>query len=278
MRVLSSLTRMFFVFKGYRGRLLVSQILLMISALASVGVATLTQRLINDGLVAGDMNVIVSTGVWMVVLAIVAGGTLAGTAAFAVSAQDISKLTQNSLREQIGVVLQEAFLFSDTVMNNLRYAREGATDEECIEAAREANAHEFIERLPQGYDTMLTERGSNLSQGQRQMITIARAMVAQPKILVLDEATSNVDTRTEKLIGQGLNKLMEGKTSFVIAHRLSTIRDSHKILVLNGGVIVEQGPHDELMAQQGFYYNLFMSQFKGKGPAGEVDTSGFVST
>ena len=269
---------MFFVFKGYRGRLLVSQILLMISALASVGVATLTQRLINDGLVAGDMNVIVSTGVWMVVLAIVAGGTLAGTAAFAVSAQDISKLTQNSLREQIGVVLQEAFLFSDSVMNNLRYAREGATDEECIEAAREANAHEFIERLPQGYDTMLTERGSNLSQGQRQMITIARAMVAQPKILVLDEATSNVDTRTEKLIGQGLNKLMEGKTSFVIAHRLSTIRDSHKILVLNGGVIVEQGPHDELMAQQGFYYNLFMSQFKGKGPAGKVDTSGFVST
>ena len=192
--------------------------------------------------------------------------------------QDISKLTQVSLREQIGVVLQEAFLFSDTVMNNLKYARKGATDEECIEAAREANAHGFIVHLPQGYDTMLTERGANLSQGQRQMITIARAMVAQPKILVLDEATSNVDTRTEKLIQEGLNKLMKGKTSFVIAHRLSTIRDSHKILVLNGGVIVEQGSHDELMAQKGFYYNLFMSQFKGKGPAGEVDTSGFVST
>jgi len=195
-----------------------------------------------------------------------------------IDGQDISQLTQNSLREQIGVVLQEAFLFSDTVMNNLRYARDGATDEECVEAAREANAHEFIEHLPQGYDTMLTERGANLSQGQRQMITIARAMVAQPKILVLDEATSNVDTRTEKLIQEGLNKLMKGKTSFVIAHRLSTIRDSHKILVLNGGVIVEQGSHDELMAQKGFYYNLFMSQFKGKGPAGEVDTSGFVST
>jgi len=195
-----------------------------------------------------------------------------------IDGQDISTLTQNSLREQIGVVLQEAFLFSDTVMNNLKYARKSATDEECVEAAREANAHEFIENLPQGYDTMLTERGANLSQGQRQMITIARAMVAQPKILVLDEATSNVDTRTEKLIQEGLNKLMQGKTSFVIAHRLSTIRDSHKILVLNGGVIVEQGPHDELMAAKGFYYNLFMSQFKGKGPAGEVDTSGFVST
>ena len=195
-----------------------------------------------------------------------------------IDGQDISNLTQESLREQIGVVLQEAFLFSDTVMNNLLFAREGATEEECVEAAREANAHGFIEKLPQGYQTMLTERGANLSQGQRQMITIARAMVAQPKILVLDEATSNVDTRTEKLIQDGLNRLMQGKTSFVIAHRLSTIRDSHKILVVNAGVIVEQGPHDELMARQGFYYNLFMSQFKGKGPAGEVDTSGFTST
>ena len=195
-----------------------------------------------------------------------------------IDGQDISTLTQESLREQIGVVLQEAFLFSDTVMNNLLYARDGATEEECIEAARQANAHGFIERLPQGYDTLLTERGANLSQGQRQMVTIARAMVAQPRILVLDEATSNVDTRTEKLIAEGLNRLMEGKTSFVIAHRLSTIRDSHKILVVNAGEIVEQGPHDELMAQKGFYYKLFMSQFKGKGPAGEVDTSGFIST
>jgi ATP-binding cassette subfamily B protein len=195
-----------------------------------------------------------------------------------IDGQDLAKLTQRSLREQVGVVLQEAFLFSDTVMNNLKYAREGATDEECIEAAKQANAHEFIQNLPQGYDTMLTDRGSNLSQGQRQMITIARAMVADPRIMVLDEATSNVDTRTEKLIQDGLRKLMEGKTSFSIAHRLATIRDSHRIMVVNGGVIVEMDSHDKLMAEKGLYYNLFMSQFKGKGPGGDVDTSGFVST
>ena len=195
-----------------------------------------------------------------------------------IDGQDISMLTQDSLRKQIGVVLQEAFLFSDTVMNNLKYARDGATDEECIDAAKQANAHEFIMNLPQGYDTVMTERGANLSQGQRQMITIARAMVAQPKILILDEATSNVDTRTEKLIQEGLQRLMEGKTSFVIAHRLSTIQPAHKIIVVNGGEIEEFGSHDELMAEKGFYYNLYMSQFKGKGPAGEVDTSAFVST
>jgi ATP-binding cassette subfamily B protein len=201
--------------------------------------------------------------------------------AIRIDGQDISQLTQESLRQQIGVVLQEAFLFSDTVMNNLKYARADATDEEVLAAAKQANAHDFIMNLPQGYDTMMTERGANLSQGQRQMITIARAMVANPKILVLDEATSNVDTRTEKLIQGGLQRLMEGKTSFVIAHRLSTIRNANKILVINGGEIEEQGSHDELMAAKGFYYKLYMSQFKGKGPAGEagtVDTSGFVST
>ena len=144
--------------------------------------------------------------------------------AIIIDGQNLATLTQNSLRKQVGMVLQEAFLFSDTVMGNLIYAREGATEEECIAAAKQANAHEFITNLPQGYDTMMTERGANLSQGQRQMITIARAMVAQPKILILDEATSNVDTRTEKLIQEGLRKLMEGRTSFVIAHRLSTIQ------------------------------------------------------
>ena len=195
-----------------------------------------------------------------------------------IDGQDISKLTQKSLRQQVGVVLQEAFLFSETVMDNLKYAREGATEEECIAAAKQANAHEFIENLPQGYQTMLTERGSNLSQGQRQMITIARAMVADPKLMILDEATSNVDTRTEKLIQDGLTKLMMGKTSFSIAHRLATIRDSNRIMVVNGGVIVEMDSHDALMAEEGLYYNLYMSQFKGKGPGGEVDTSGFVST
>ena len=196
-----------------------------------------------------------------------------------IDGQDQSKLTQDSLRKQVGVVLQEAFLFTDTVMNNLKYAREGATEEECIEAAKEANAHQFIMNLPQGYDTMLTERGANLSQGQRQMITIARAMVAQPKIMILDEATSNVDTRTEKLIQEGLRKLMEGKTSFSIAHRLATIRDSAKTMVLNGGEIVEYASHDELMADKGFYYALYMSQFKGKAPGGaEAADVDFVST
>ncbi len=196
-----------------------------------------------------------------------------------IDGQDLKNLTQESLRQQIGVVLQEAFLFTDTVMNNLKYAREGATDEDAIAAAKEANAHEFIMNLPQGYDTMLTERGANLSQGQRQMITIARAMVAQPKLMILDEATSNVDTRTEKLIQEGLRKLMEGKTSFSIAHRLATIRDSAKIMVLNGGKIVEYAPHDELMADKGFYYALYMSQFKGKAPGGaQASDVDFIST
>ncbi len=187
-----------------------------------------------------------------------------------IDGQDLKGLTQNSLRKQIGTVLQEAFLFSDTVMNNLKYAKDGATDEECIEAAKQANAHEFIERLPQGYDTLMTERGANLSQGQRQMITIARAMVADPRILVLDEATSNVDTRTEKLIQEGLQRLMSGRTSFVIAHRLSTIRNAHKILVVDEGRIVEQGPHDDLLAKKGFYYSLYISQFKGKLPGSQT--------
>ncbi len=149
----------------------------------------------------------------------------------------------------------------------------GATEEECIEAAKQANAHEFIMNLPQGYDTMMTERGSNLSQGQRQMITIARAMVADPKVLILDEATSNVDTRTERLIQEGLQRLMSGRTSFVIAHRLSTIRPADKILVVNAGEVVEQGSHDGLMAEKGFYFALYVSQFKGKAPGGAEEGS-----
>ncbi len=193
---------------------------------------------------------------------------------------DLSKLTQASLRKQIGVVLQEAFLFTDTVMNNLRYASGNATEEDAIEAAKKANAHDFILGLPNGYDTMLTERGANLSQGQRQMITIARAMVANPKMMILDEATSNVDTRTEKLIQDGMRRLMEDKTSFSIAHRLATIRNSSRIMVLNGGEIVEMAGHDELMAAKGFYYALYMSQFKGKGPSGDANeiALNFVST
>ena len=197
-----------------------------------------------------------------------------------IDGQDLSTLTQASLRKQIGVVLQEAFLFTDTVMNNLLYANEDATEADVIEAAKKANAHDFILSLPNGYDTMLTERGANLSQGQRQMITIARAMVADPKMMILDEATSNVDTRTEKLIQDGMRKLMDDKTSFSIAHRLATIRGSNRIMVLNGGAIEEMASHDELMAMKGFYHSLYMSQFKGKGAGGDPSDIAldFVST
>ena len=181
-----------------------------------------------------------------------------------IDGQDIYAVTQASLRRQIGVVLQEPFLFSDTVMNNLKYGREGATDEECIAAAKDANCDEFVTRLPDGYSTMLTDGGSNLSQGQRQLLTIARAMVANPRILILDEATSNVDTRTERNIQAAIRKLQEGRTSFVIAHRLSTIRPAQQILVINNGEIVERGTHDEMMKAKGFYYDLYMSQFKGR--------------
>lgn len=181
-----------------------------------------------------------------------------------IDGHSIYRVKQDSLRQQIGIVLQEAFLFSDTVMNNLRYARLDATEADCIEAAKQANAHDFVMRLPDGYNTMLTERGSNLSQGQRQLLTIARMMVQNPRLVILDEATSNVDTRTEAKIQQALSRLMEGRTSFVIAHRLSTIRDSDCILVIKAGEIIEQGRHDVLMTQKGFYYDLFMSQFKGK--------------
>ncbi|NEQ42721.1 MAG: ABC transporter ATP-binding protein [Leptolyngbya sp. SIOISBB] len=182
----------------------------------------------------------------------------------AIDGHNIATVQKDSLRQQIGIVLQEAFLFSDTVMNNLRYARLDATEEDCIACAQQANAHDFILRLPDGYDTLLTERGSNLSQGQRQLITIARMMVQNPRLVILDEATSNVDTRTEEKIQEALDRLMAGRTSFVIAHRLSTIRNADRILVLKAGEIIEIGSHDELMHQQGFYYDLFMSQFKGK--------------
>jgi ATP-binding cassette subfamily B multidrug efflux pump len=150
------------------------------------------------------------------------------------------------------------------VLENIRYGRLEATDEECIEAAKLANADQFIRRLPQGYGTPLSERASNLSQGQRQLLAIARAVLADPHVLILDEATSSVDTRTEVRIQEALLRLMEGRTSFVIAHRLSTIRDADKILVINGGRIIERGTHDELLAQRGFYHHLYMSQFKGK--------------
>ena len=183
--------------------------------------------------------------------------------AIRIDGKDIRDLQKASLRQQLGIVLQDTFLFSESVMENIRYGRLDATDEEVIAAARLANADHFIRRLPRGYDTELSERGSNLSQGQRQLLAIARAVLADPGILVLDEATSSVDTRTEVHIQEAMLRLMEGRTSFVIAHRLSTIRGADRLLVVNDGRIIERGTHHELLAQQGFYYNLYMSQFKG---------------
>jgi len=177
---------------------------------------------------------------------------------------DLRQMKMNDLRRQLGIVLQDTFMFSDTVMENIRYGRLGATDEEVIAAAQLADADHFIRQLKNGYQTKLSERASNLSQGQRQLLAIARAILADPSILILDEATSSVDTRTEARIQKSLLRLMEGRTSFVIAHRLSTIRDADNVVVIDDGEIIEQGNHQELLAQQGFYHNLYMSQFKGK--------------
>ncbi len=174
---------------------------------------------------------------------------------------DVRKVTAESLREQIGIVLQDTFLFSTSVMENIRFGVPDATDEEVQAAAKLAHADTFIERLPDKYQTVLGERGSGLSQGQRQLLAIARAALANPRILILDEATSSVDTRTERLIQQALEKLLKGRTSFVIAHRLSTIRNADLVLVLDEGDVIERGTHDELLAKKGFYYNLYMSQF-----------------
>jgi ATP-binding cassette subfamily B protein len=176
---------------------------------------------------------------------------------------DIKKIRKDDLRRQLGIVLQDVFLFSGTVMDNIRYGRLDATDKECIRAAELANADGFIRRLPKGYDTELSERASNLSQGQRQLISIARALVADPSILVLDEATSSVDTRTEIQIQEAFQRLMKGRTSFVIAHRLSTIRRADVVIVINEGEIIERGTHEELLEKKGFYYRVYMSQFKG---------------
>lgn len=177
---------------------------------------------------------------------------------------DIRKIAKDDLRRKLGLVLQDTFLFSGTVMDNIRYGRLDATDEEVIEAAKIANADYFIRQLPQGYQTVLSERASNLSQGQRQLLSIARAILADPAVLVLDEATSSVDTRTELRIQRALLRLMEGRTSFVIAHRLSTIRDADNVVVIRDGELVEQGTHQQLLDRKGFYHHLYLSQFKGE--------------
>ena len=175
---------------------------------------------------------------------------------------NINKIKKADLRRSLGVVLQETNLFTGTVMENIRYGKLDATDEECIQAAKLANAHDFITRLPQGYDTELTGNGASLSQGQRQLIAIARAAVADPPVMILDEATSSIDTRTEKLVQDGMDALMHGRTVFVIAHRLSTIMNSDCIMVLDHGHIIERGTHDQLIAQKGTYYKLYTGVFE----------------
>ncbi len=184
---------------------------------------------------------------------------------------DVRDVTAQSVRKQVGIVLQDTFLFSASVMDNIRFGRPDATDEEVYAAAKLANADTFIDRLPEKYETVLGERGSGFSQGQRQLLSIARAALADPRILILDEATSSVDTRTERLIQKAFDALLKSRTSFVIAHRLSTIRNADTILVLKDGEIIERGKHNELLNQKGFYFDLYMSQFKKQE---EVEAAG----
>lgn len=175
---------------------------------------------------------------------------------------DIKRIRKDDLRRSMSMVLQDTHLFTGTVRDNIRYGRLDASDEDIVAAAKLANADFFISHLPRGYDTVLTGDGSNLSQGQRQLIAIARAAVADPPVLILDEATSSIDTRTEKLIERGMDTLMENRTVFVIAHRLSTVRNSSAIMVLEHGEIIERGDHDDLLAQHGRYYALYTGMFE----------------
>ena len=182
-----------------------------------------------------------------------------------IDGRDIREYTRKSLRKCFGIVLQDTYLFSGTIRDNIKYGNLEATDEEVKAAAIMSNADTFIKRLPKGYGTFLSESGSNLSQGQRQLLAIARAILSNPSILILDEATSNVDTRTEINIQEAMLKLMKGRTSFIIAHRLSTIRDADTIMVIDKGEIVEHGSHDKLIDEKGVYYNMYFNQFKNLG-------------
>ena len=182
--------------------------------------------------------------------------------AIKIDGHDVRDFNRSELREMFGMVLQDTWLFNGSIWDNIKYGKLDATDEEVIQAAKAAHVHQFVKTLPGGYDMELNEEANNVSQGQKQLLTIARAILADPKILILDEATSSVDTRTEVLIQKAMDNLMKGRTSFVIAHRLSTIRDADMILVMKDGDIVEQGNHEELLAKGGFYADLYNSQFE----------------
>jgi ATP-binding cassette subfamily B protein len=175
---------------------------------------------------------------------------------------NIRNVTLESLRKQMGVMLQDTFIFSGTILDNIRYGKLDATEEEIIKAAKAVKAHDFIVNLKDGYNTEVNERGSRLSVGQRQLISFARALLADPKILILDEATSSIDTKTEQALQEGLDRLLKGRTSFVIAHRLSTIKNATRIMVINDGQIIEQGSHDELIKLEGEYFELYTSQYE----------------
>jgi len=214
--------------------------------------------------------------------------------AITIDGNDIRDVTTESLRRQVGLVLQEPFLFSGTIRDNIRYGKLDSSDDEVIAAAQAVNLHEYIASLPLGYDTEVNERGASLSQGQKQLISFARALIADPRILILDEATASVDTATEKLIQHGLETLMRGRTSFVIAHRLSTIKAASQIIVLRQGRVIERGTHDELLAREGYYFGLYRMQFRHGGiaedtpepeelaaadpPTRRVDTSGATAS
>ena len=195
-----------------------------------------------------------------------------------IDGHDIRSMHRDDLRSLFGMVLQETWLYKGTVAENIAYGNEFATREQIIAAAKKAHAHEFIESMEHGYDTVLNDDASNISQGQKQLLTIARAILADPKIIILDEATSSVDTRTEKYVQSAMLAMMEGKTSFVIAHRLSTIKHAEVILVMNHGDVVEQGNHEELMAKGGFYRDLYLSQFQGQKEEPQSDSTGFIQT
>ncbi|MBQ8617886.1 MAG: ATP-binding cassette domain-containing protein, partial [Clostridia bacterium] len=180
-----------------------------------------------------------------------------------INGQSVKDVSRESLRRDVAIVLQDTVLFTDTIRNNLTYANEGCTQAQLDEAVRMSRCEDMIRMLPDGYDTLLTAAGANISQGQRQLLAIARAFVADPKILILDEATSNVDTRTEKAIQDAMQQIMKDRTSIVIAHRLSTIRDADMIIVMDQGQIVESGNHEALLRQKGKYYDLYMTQFAG---------------